>query len=56
MKWKLIIFVAVGATLGTAGTHSYFNGFDLTLTLAVGLASLLGAVFVGFITTLGDHK
>jgi len=34
--------------LGTVGTHSYFNGFDLTLTLAVGLASLLGAVFIGY--------
>jgi len=56
MKWKLIIFVAIGATLGTVGTHSYFNGFDLTLTLVVGLASLLGAALIGFITTLGGRK
>ncbi|GGD62881.1 hypothetical protein [Lacimicrobium alkaliphilum] len=56
MNWKLIVFVALGATLGTVGTHSFFNGFDLALTLAVGIASLLGAVLIGYITTMGGRK
>lgn len=56
MKWNTVILVAVGATLGTVGAHSFFNGFDLTSTLAVALASFLGAAFIGYVSTLGKRK
>jgi len=56
MKWKIVVMAALGATLGTVGVHSYFNGFNLQLTLIVGVASFLGAMFLGYITTLGKQK
>lgn len=46
----------MGSTLGTVGAYTYFEGFNLELTLLSGFASLLGALFVGYISTLGKRK
>ena len=56
MKWKTVVLAAAGATLGTVGVHTYVNGFNPTLTLAVGLASLLGALLLGYVATLGKRR
>jgi len=56
MNWKSVIIIAAGATLGTVLVHSYFSGFNLVVTLAVGLAAFLGAAFSGYISTLGKPE
>lgn len=54
--WKTVVMVALGATLGTVVAHTYFSGFNLKITLSSGVASLLGALFLGYVTTLGGRK
>jgi hypothetical protein len=54
--WKTAVIAALGATLGTVAAHTYFNGFSLEIALACGVSSLLGALFLGYVTTLGRRK
>lgn len=56
MNWRSVVLTALGATLGTVGAHSYFSGFNLTLTLIVALTAFMGATFLGFVSTLGKRK
>jgi uncharacterized membrane protein YjjB (DUF3815 family) len=54
--WKTVAVAALGATLGTVVTQTYFSGFNMEVVLASGVASLLGALFFGYVTTLGKRK
>lgn len=56
MNWKTIAMVALGSTLGTVGAYTYFEGFNLELPLLSSFASLLGAIFVWYISTLGKRR
>lgn len=56
MNWKTIAMVAIGSNVGTVAAYTYFEGFNLELALLSGFASLLGAMFLGYISTLGKRE
>lgn len=56
MNWRTVFLVSCGSTLGTVSTYVYFNGFDVKVLIAVGVASFLGAVSLGYASTLGKRS
>lgn len=56
MNWKTIFFVAAGSTLGVVSAQFYFHGFDVMVLLGSGIASILGAIFMGYVSTLGKRN
>jgi hypothetical protein len=56
MKWKTIVMTSAGTSLGVGGTYTWFSGFNPVFLLVAAAVSLLAAILLGYVETLGKRK
>ncbi|HWK55566.1 MAG TPA: hypothetical protein VNR18_14405 [Hyphomicrobiales bacterium] len=55
MKWKNVAVCALVSMLGIVGVNTYINGFSAAMLLLVGAVTLVGALLVGYVWSVGER-
>lgn len=55
MKWKNVAVWALVSMFGIVGVNTYMNGFSLEMLLLVASVTLVGALLIGYVWSLGER-
>lgn len=55
MKWKNVAVCALVSMFGIVGVNTYMNGFSLEMLLLVASVTLVGALLIGYVWSLGER-